>query len=143
MESRPWWRRRWRWSSSGKGFPALGFRLSAFALRYLSIWKPYDFDAHLTALRLRSEWQQTLLKERRGRRKPDSHLLLAKGVQDGDAADGEATHGSQRGDQQDGGAEVKDISEDSGDGEDEAEYVEPERGADRIALVLAETELQQ
>src|SRR6202140_5971143 len=103
MERPPWWRRPLRWSSSGKGFPALGFRLSAFALRDLSIWKPYDFDARLTALRLRSEWQQTLLKERRGSRKPDSHLLFAKGVQDGDAADGEATHGSPRGDQQDGG----------------------------------------
>src|ERR1700726_1486253 len=97
MESRPWWRRRWRWNSKGKGES----------------------------------------------RKPDSPLLLAKGVQDGDAADREANHGSQRGDQQDGGAEVKDISEDGGDGKDEAEYIEPERGADRIALVLAETELQQ
>ena len=97
----------------------------------------------MTALRLRSEWQQTLLKELRESRKPDSYLLFAKGVQDGHAADGETNYGSQGGDQQDGGAEVKDISEDGGDGEDEAEYVEPERGADRIALVLAETELQQ
>lgn len=73
----------------------------------------------------------------------NSHFLFAKGVQDGDAADSEANHGTQRCDQQDGGAEVKDISEDGGDGEDKSEYVEPERGADRIALVLAEPELQQ
>ena len=76
-------------------------------------------------------------------RKPDSHLLLAKGVQHGDAADGEANYGSQRGDQQEGGTEAKDISKDGGDGEGESEYIEPERGVDRVTLVLAEAELQQ
>jgi hypothetical protein len=64
-------------------------------------------------------------------------------VEDGGAADGEADYGCEGGDQHDVRAEVEDIGKDGGNGEEESEYVEPERGVDRSAEILAETELQQ
>ncbi len=64
-------------------------------------------------------------------------------MQHGGAADGEADYGSQRGDQQEVGAEVEDVGEDGSDREDESQYIEPERGANRRAQVFPETELKQ
>ncbi len=64
-------------------------------------------------------------------------------MQDGDAADGEADHGSQRGDLHYGRAEVEDVGGDGGDREDESQHIEPERGADWSAQVFAKTQLQQ
>ena len=39
--------------------------------------------------------------------------------------------------------EVQDVGDDGGDGEDESQYVEPERGADPGAALFAKTKLQE
>jgi hypothetical protein len=70
-------------------------------------------------------------------------LIFAAGAENSGAADGEAENGSQCGDEHDIGAEMQDVDDDGGEGEDETEYVEPERGANPAAALRAKTKLQE
>lgn len=63
--------------------------------------------------------------------------------EDDDAAEGEADDGSEGGEEEFVGAEMKLVGEDGGEGEQDCEDVEAERGADRGSEIASQAELEQ
>jgi len=59
----------------------------------------------------------------------EAALLLAQSVQDDDAADGEADDGGEGAGRHETAVEMKRVSEDRGDREEQSQNIEPEWGA--------------
>ena len=81
---------------------------------------------------------------------PASHLIrrnsssvLAEGTQDNGATDTEANYGSQRCDHQLARGQVKEVGENRGQREHQADRIEPEWGADSSAQIFAQAQLQE
>jgi hypothetical protein len=132
MENLRWWRLRWPWSLSGNGFRLPEIDPCDEFLESANLPPAANVRVAAGGENLDAESRSGESRKPKSR-KPTSGSLLAEGVQHGGAADGEADHGSQRGDQQEVGAEVEDVGEDGSDREDESQYIEPERGANRRA----------
>ena len=81
-----------------------------------------------------------------GSREPEALFLarfLPQCAQHRGAADGKAENRSQRRYQREVGAEVENVGQERGDREDQPQCVEPKRGPDAIAHILAKAQLQE
>jgi len=114
MESQRWWRRRWRWSLSGR---ERGVRLQT-----CSSWGSFEPATPARA---------------------HSGFLFAELAQDCGAAGRKADHGRQSCNPHGCRAEAENIGDDGRHGEDEPDCVDPERGANLSSQVSAKTKLKQ